>query len=51
VILDGQVARVTGAGQRIGRGMALALAGEGGRVAVVGRTLAKCDSRSAPGGR
>jgi NAD(P)-dependent dehydrogenase (short-subunit alcohol dehydrogenase family) len=40
--LDGQVAIVTGAGQGVGRGVALAVAGEGARVVVLGRTIAKC---------
>jgi NAD(P)-dependent dehydrogenase (short-subunit alcohol dehydrogenase family) len=42
-LLDGQVAIVTGAGQGIGRGVALATAAEGARVVVLGRTRAKCD--------
>lgn len=42
--LDGRVAIVTGAGQGVGRGIALALAGEGARVVVAGRTLAKCEA-------
>lgn len=43
-VLDGQVAIVTGAGQGIGRGIALALSHEGSRVMVLGRTLSKCDA-------
>lgn len=42
--LDRRVALVTGAGQGVGRGIALALAAEGVRVAVVGRTGAKCEA-------
>lgn len=41
--LQGKVAVVTGAGQGVGRGIALALASEGVSVAVVGRTLAKLE--------
>lgn len=41
--LEGQVAIVTGAGQGVGQGIALALASEGVDVAVVGRTAAKLD--------
>jgi 2-hydroxycyclohexanecarboxyl-CoA dehydrogenase len=40
-VLDRKVAIVTGAGQGIGRGIALALAKEGAAVAVAGRTEAK----------
>ncbi|MFC4604015.1 SDR family NAD(P)-dependent oxidoreductase [Rhodococcus kronopolitis] len=42
-ILDGKVALITGAGQGIGRGIALALAKEGVAIAVAGRTEAKLD--------
>ena len=42
--LDGKVAIVTGAGQGVGRGIALALASEGAHVAVTGRTQSKCDA-------
>jgi NAD(P)-dependent dehydrogenase (short-subunit alcohol dehydrogenase family) len=43
-VLEGQVAIVTGGGQGVGRGVALAVAAEGAKVAVVGRTLAKCEA-------
>lgn len=53
--LAGKVAIVTGAGQGVGRGIALALAKEGAVLVVVGRTLEKCirtaDEIAAAGGR
>lgn len=42
--LQGQVAVVTGAGQGVGQGIALALASEGADIAVVGRTESKLES-------
>ena len=42
--LNGKVAIVTGAGQGVGQGIALALAGEGASIAVVGRTLGKLEA-------
>ena len=41
MLLDGKVALVTGAGQGVGQGIALALAAHGARVAVSGRTIEK----------
>jgi NAD(P)-dependent dehydrogenase (short-subunit alcohol dehydrogenase family) len=45
--LDGKVALITGAGQGVGRGTALAMAKEGAAIAVVGRTRAKIDNTCA----
>ncbi|MDG2334511.1 MAG: SDR family oxidoreductase [Myxococcota bacterium] len=42
-MLEGKVALITGAGQGVGQGIALALADRGARVSVAGRTLAKCE--------
>lgn len=42
-LLDNKVALITGAGQGVGQGIAFALAAEGARVAVTGRTLAKLE--------
>jgi len=45
--LDAKVAIVTGAGQGVGEGIALALAAEGARVMATGRTLAKVEATAA----
>ena len=53
--LEGQVAIVTGAGQGIGQGIAMALAKDGAAVAIVGRTESKivdtCELIHQGGGR
>ncbi len=41
--LSGKVALVTGAGQGVGQGIALALAADGARIALTGRTLSKLE--------
>ncbi|MBM3132915.1 MAG: SDR family oxidoreductase [Chloroflexi bacterium] len=43
-LLESKVALVTGAGQGVGQGIAFALAGQGARVAAVGRTLSKLEN-------
>ena len=43
-VLDGQVAIVTGAGQGVGRGIALAVSYEGAKVMVLGGTVSKCEA-------
>ncbi len=42
--LAGKVALITGAGQGVGRGVAMALAEAGASVVLAGRTLAKCEA-------
>ena len=42
--LDGKTALITGAGQGVGQGIAMALAKEGCNVVVTGRTLEKCEN-------
>ena len=46
-MLQGRIALITGAGQGVGQGIAFALAAEGARVAVTGRTLAKVEATAA----
>ncbi len=43
-VLDGRVAIVTGAGQGVGRGIALAMADAGACVVLAGRTVSKCET-------
>ena len=45
--LAGKIVLVTGAGQGVGRGAALALAREGAAVALAGRTVSKCEAVAA----
>ena len=45
--LNGLVALITGAGQGIGQGIALALAKRGANIVAVGRTLEKCEATCA----
>lgn len=47
MLLDGKIALVTGAGQGVGQGIALALAAEGAKIAVTGRTLEKLETTCA----
>jgi len=42
-MLDGKVALITGAGQGVGQGIAYALASEGAKIAVTGRTMNKLE--------
>ena len=44
MLLQNKVALVTGAGQGVGQGIALAVAGEGAKVEVTGRTLSKLEN-------
>lgn len=47
MLLEKKIALVTGAGQGVGQGIALAMAAEGARVAVTGRTLEKLEATCA----
>ena len=43
-MLEGKTALITGGGQGVGQGIALALASKGANVVVTGRTLEKCET-------
>jgi NAD(P)-dependent dehydrogenase (short-subunit alcohol dehydrogenase family) len=43
-MLEGKIALITGAGQGIGQGIALALAKRGAKIVAAGRTVAKCET-------
>ncbi|MEP1594962.1 MAG: SDR family NAD(P)-dependent oxidoreductase, partial [Halieaceae bacterium] len=45
--LSGKTALVTGAGQGVGQGIALALAAQGASIAVTGRTMEKLENTCA----
>ena len=46
-VLSGRVALITGAGQGVGRGIALAMAAAGAKVVLAGRTVSKCETVAA----
>ncbi len=46
-MLNGKTALITGSGQGVGQGIALALASKGANIVVTGRTLEKCETSAA----